>query len=595
MPPIRTDVRVRIKIDKPVRREAVARDGGLGVPGVVCPHPARQDVRTQFEGLCKRLLTDRFATLAAEGYPPPVLARMERMREHATALAEHFFGGSNLSDADMSVRHWLSETNYTEAERAKFQKHADELGPYSLLLASRPNALEPDNIFHNGKCFIKSEFYDAGPYKHARWISPVDERARAIVGPFVHEVEKQMFGLPCFVKYVKGGERVAYTLAQLYRFGAIDDGSDWTSMEVHHDEWSDLCLWLPVLHYCLRTADGYDAFMHFVFHDLIRSGEGAKTKLESRAIVASAIQTLFSGKNWTSAINGWKNFATLWTLLYEKYGIDVRKYAVLPWKLSAVHSDNLPFMFEGDDAKYSHDAHVQLTAADYASVAANVKVATNRDSRLLDFISVYVDPDVPCAVSDVLSPLARFGWVLDQYLDASNVRIEELMLAKAYSTLYSCRGTPLLEALARYVIRCLSHRCLERFFRRRNVIRWEFDQYRAAYDMRKEMKSWKYEITDTARHLVERLCGISYSDQVAAEEVLHRRDRIMPLDMIPKHWFPDTWITNHLDYVVHANKASEIDLPPLRFIDNFGSEWWAAHGEQVTGTREKGVSAADLC
>lgn len=588
VPPLNPSARLFVDCEQPVKREAVARDAGPTVPGVTPPHPARKDPRTCFEGLCKRLLLDRTKSDPDYEFKPSPYQQY-KFRRFCARVLEHLLGSTDLLDADMSVPHWLAETNYTQVERAHFQELSDELGPYALLMSDRPNANEPMGIFFDGQCFIKSEFYDSGEYKHARWICPVDERARVIIGPYVHALERVVFALPCFVKFIKGPERVPFVMAQCELYGLLRFLTDWTSMESHHTERMDLASWIVAFFYALRSTRDFESAAAFEAADIDRA-PGVRRKLTSKHVIAFYVAVLFSGKNRTSVANALLNFLTFWFIMYDRYGLDVCNYNTTDWRKDL--AGRLPHVYEGDDSMFTCPPDMAPDRGDYAAIGASVKLATADDPRLIDFISVYIDPEVPCGVGDIASPVARLGWVLDAYLDASSVRLEELMLAKGYSMLYTFRGCPILEPLARYVIRALSHRCLYRFFRKRaKVNRYEFSAYLEAWEHRKEMKTWKCEIADSTRVMVEKLCHVDVAKQLRIEAELNSRTELAPLDMFDRDMFPDSWCSNDADYVVTAATSKTVELPPLRFIDNLGEAWWEAHGDQVEGPWKSGSEA----
>lgn len=569
-----------------MRCEVVARASDIFVPGVACPHPARNCLPTQLAGLLKRIALDRSAVLFAEtGVRTELLdeERRARYRCFVRRVCRHFFPALPY-DFDVVFSHWIQETGYTHAEQLRFTEIAASLLPLHLY-TERDSQLESRGVFFKGKCFIKAEFYDSGEWKHARWICPVDERARVHEGPFVHAVEKAVYSIPCAIKFVSGSKRAAHVAKQLDET-MVHDESDWSSMEAHHTIAEVFDGPMLVYHSLMRAVADAGPWLRFVVRDTLDGGS-----LSNANLTVDGLHVLFSGKNRTSIQNFLVNFLRYWWQRLDQWGEDVTALfdRVTSVWTSVVEEPVLrPITgnFEGDDSANSRDWRKPLARRGYARDGHIVKMKTSNDIEDVDFISLSLVRGETIAVTEIQSAVARLGWVLGQYLHAREVRVQELMLAKGYSMLYTYRGCPVLEPLARYVIRCYSHRCLERFFRlRRGLNRWHFEQYHAAWLARDEMKRWPVRISDAARDAVAKLSNIPVHEQLRVEKELNHRKRPGPLDMFPEWWFPDAWLNNFLDNAKRADRPEAAHKSSVWTHQPFTDGWVARNGAHLEDPR----------
>jgi len=592
LPDIMPQVSIKVRQQPPPRVEVVARDSGAAMTEVACPHPVRGNVDTSMAAVCKRLAVDRFALLSRPG---DVIAqtkysdaRQAKFRRFVRRVAEHFFEPIEF-DHDFDVVKWLRETSYSVVEQEYFEKLFNDTPPPHFCVW-RANRGEVVGVFYRGKCFIKDEFYDADEFKHARWICPVDERSRVFVGAYVHAMEQKVFALPCFVKYVPGDIRVLHVAFQRAGLRQFDDETDWTSMESHHDVVTVLALFIVYARLLHRVAD-FRVIMDFLLRDLL-----GPQRLDGADITIKDLHILLSGKNWTSISNGLLNFLVYWFLVFDTFGIDITELyepgvdpdAPFQPKGAEHCLRPLPGNLEGDDADQNHTAEVAVDDEEYRRFGCCVKLKRSADFRDTDFISMIIDPDVPLGVVDILGYVARFGWLLGQYIHAKQIRCEELLVAKAYSMLYQNRGCPVLEALARYVLRVLPHRTLQRFFklgaRRAYLDRWHYERYLEAWQNRHKVREPAV-ITSAARDLVERASGVSVFYQLQAEEKLRNMSKLEPLDILPAHLFPDAWRMNVEDNSVRADEPRAVWREIRRRHVVYSEEWLAKHKRKFSAAR----------
>jgi len=505
-----------------------------------------------------------------------------RARRFAERVADAFIDPVAY-DADLSVKHWLGECKYTVLKKRELERLGWELGGLRFSLLRTTN-LESAGVWFEGKCFIKAEFYDSGAFKHARWICPVDERVKTLIGPYIHALEAQVFAIPCAIKKIGGSERVIHFVDQTPESGNMFTWTDWVSMESHHMLVWAWCFIRPFYERGFMNIPERELILAFRYADDYKSRKLSNTNFT--ATLCDLLGILMSGKQWTSLDNFILNFVVYWFLMSEVHGVDVvLLYAPARYNDASARgtesqntSVRIPGTVEGDDAVQTAPLGQQLSRADYVAIGANVDPIHGEHRDDGDFLSVVAVGDWGLQACDVLGFVARFGWVLDSYLKCGVQRVREIMFAKSLSLLYTNTGVPVLHALASYAIRMLCWVSLDRFFKRAKLDSHDRRRYLQAYAHKHELIAASRrpaEIAHDARLAVERLSGIVVGEQIEIENKLTARTHMAPLDMFRADLFPVAWRVNWEDNTVFQ-KDSEVHRSPVRNYNNFSEEFWEA-------------------
>lgn len=564
-------VRVTLKLTRPRQRMIVQT--ALGVQDIYAcmPAPDRSHPLSSLAGLIVRLANKR---------PAPEGAFRAYFKKEFGAWVRYWFRPVP-ADTDVTPEAWLAHRPYSQSRKDELRK------------AFRDYV--PDRAFRlcTAEAFIKAENYVA--YKFPRWICPLPDYVKYVMGGVAHAIEEQIIRLNRFIKKIPASERVAFMSGKLFSSVAqlISEG-DFSKMESQHDLFINTCMCDAFAYFTQDLHDG-PVYMRFFrglgVHDDV-TGEFAWERdptLSSKFFDLHMAFILQSGKMETSIQNALLNMS-----LYDIgnkffHNIDYRRET----------ND----VFEGDDAWTTSDLSAYLTTQHYLRMGhkRETRVSPNYDTEdhnaSGDFCSMVFEPSEGIMVTNVVVAYVGFGWASDAYSLVRPSRILELLRARAYSMLYQYDSCPILHEMASWVLRKTTHVHLDAFFRRRNKIcLYEMDQYRQAYDALRHRTTFPNRCGMLTRLLVEKMYGPTVEEQYRAESWLVADPPLQPLNLIdPRHFHAD-WIHYAQTYVV----ATSVDdlrkakvIPPVipQMFDVFGPGFDAAHGHQISGFGATGLAA----
>lgn len=565
------DVLIKLKSTRP--RPRMITQTALGVQDIYAcmPAPDRAHPLSSLAGLIVRLANKR---------PTPDSEFRRFFKREFGAWVRYWFRPVP-ADTDVTPEAWLAHRPYSQSRKDELAKSFREY--------------VPDRAFRlcTAEAFIKAENYLL--YKYPRWICPLPDYVKYIMGGVAHAIEEQIINLNRFIKKIPATDRVAFLSGKLFAGVAqlISEG-DFSKMESQHDLFINTVKSEGFDYFVERLQDGplYMRFFRGLGLHVDVTGEfpwHEEPTLNSKFFELFWAYILQSGKMETSIENALLNMS-----LYDLgnkffFGIDYRRET----------ND----VFEGDDAWTTSDLAAHLTTQHYLQMGHKRETRTNPNydteshNASGDFCSMVFEPSEGIMVTNVVVAYVGFGWASDAYCVVRPSRILELLRARAYSMIYQYDSCPILHELAAWVLRKTAHVHLGAFFTRRNKIcQYEMDQYRVAYEALKRRTTFPNRCGMLTRLLVEKMYGPTVSEQVAAEEWLKRDPPLQPLNLIDPRHFEADWMHYYQSYVFSATvddirnaKVVPPVFPACHTV--FTPGFYDAHGHQIRGFGATGQDA----
>lgn len=440
----------------------------------------------------------------------------------------------HFAKVDKSVLHfydWLLNTSYTEAQRAQlvdmferlhpgaFWLRFTEYGPrvYSglsfedlvYLLLDNPlnlsrlnRSLRRDKFLRRDMrvhSFIKAEQYPA--FKLPRAINGRVDYAKIIFGPLIKTVEKVVYLHPSFIKSIPLAERPAY-ITQLVAGPGYYCATDHTSFESSFT--MGLCLAVEYEVYCHVLNPFYAEYICKGFYSL----NVCVFKFFRLTVAAKRM----SGDMNTSLGNGVTNLITILFLYHQKYKVIITAIVI-----------------EGDDSLFRLPFNASLTTEEFASLGLITKIELhNRLSTAAFCGSVFDEVDLKNLV-DPGRILRRFGFVDNKYHNAKHSTKMGLLRAYAFSIYYQYHGCPIVESLAKYLLRVT--RGYYAKMTSINVHRFSDLDVVPASEEKMFERFPPCQIGMGSREIIHSLFKLSYDDQIWCEDYLDSLNVLQPLVM----------------------------------------------------------------
>jgi len=346
--------------------------------------------------------------------------------------------------------------------------------------------------------------------KQVRGIAGCSFSEKCYVGGAFKALEQSVYKqLPQhFLKGVSTDERAKRLIELLYKPGSQYLGLDVTSWE------SSITIDLAkecevrLVRHMIGALDS--TLCEFIVHDMTM-----KHKLRYRKFVVSGVEGRMSGDLWTSLGNGFTNLMMIKfvcrALGYDPVGV-----------------------FEGDDGLVRMDGPIP-TREMFARLGFDSKIELFNSLGEAGFCKMKFT-DNAVQVTDPIERLTKFGWTAD--IRATGNTLWNLRYTKALSLKAEFPQCPILGPFSDYIIRC----CKASGVRLRLI----YDEDRMWVAQKIEGASrWLDELSVPpldARLLVERLYGITVSEQEAVEAEFANLDTVVPVshpaitDRLPIAW-----------------------------------------------------------
>jgi hypothetical protein len=485
---------VQLDILKDIRRMTVkANEGhtvvrrpqqvslGCHLLGAKQPHPDPNHTPTIAGGIAKRL--------GANPPEPELEIRLRFKKFVKTWLMNNL--PKLPDDTDYSFENWITNTPYTQERKKELQNlWTDIIDPK-----------DPD--FSKVKAFIKDETYPS--YKYPRNICSRTDAFKCLYGPIVKQVENILFKLPNFLKKVPAEHKVQHILDHIGDADGHVHVGDATSWECHFKKWLREAAENQLMYHCLENAPEE---IRNNFRWCVRQINGEqKITFKNVRVVLETLR--MSGEMDTSLGNG---FTTLMMIefLCDYYNIE---------KCGTI-------FVEGDDNLAA--LRGTLTKEMFSKLGFMIKVEHPDSLSEASFCGLVFDVSEKIMISNPNKYLMEFGWADKKYIGSSRKRMLELLRAKSLSLKHQHHGAPILDALARYGLRCTKGITV-----REHWVRKHYGTYRSE-EVLHAMKNAKLEKLDPGpmtRALCEKLFGITVAAQIQIERYLDSLTDIIPLDI----------------------------------------------------------------
>lgn len=403
---------------------------------------------------------------------------------------------------DISFETWLDSRPYPQTRKDELRlkwELVKDTGPFWL-----------QSKLRKVKSFIKDESYSE--YKAPRFINSRVDEFKCASGPIFSAIEKVLFELPCFIKYVPVSERPSYIEKRVRRPGWIYHSTDYTSFESLFTPRFMRACEMQLYKYMVQNLPGGESWYNMVEDVLCnlpyRVGNGV--------INAEMYGTRMSGEMCTSLGNGFANaMVTMFTLSMSGCPLDT-------------------CIFEGDDGLFSSPIEIDATIP--TGLGLRIKIERSVELGDASFCGNVYDENDQVVVTDPKEALIDFGWTKRTDVNASQRRLDLLLRAKAYSLLYQYNGTPVLTSFASYVLRVTkrAETGLKKYAcEDRTLSEWERSTLIAALDA----KVKPMEPPPRTRRLVERLYHIELAEQRELEKYFDSLTKLGPIDhVIIRSW-----------------------------------------------------------
>jgi hypothetical protein len=443
------------------------------VEGFAPLSPDQGDEETQMEGAYHRLL---------RAPPRRDNAMMRRFRGFVRVWLRH-----NLdplpADTDLSFESWLEHTHYPEWRKEEIRR------AHVLVLDKKKH-------FKN-KSFIKAESYQVP--KHARWINSRDDGFKAFSGPLFHAIEKAVFKLKWFVKFIPVADRATYIKEYVDAEGSLFIATDYTSLEASLVSQMMMCAEIQLYTYMLGETS--------------RAGDipilvDALTSLQHCRASGMLVTTFarMSGDMCTSLGNGFTNLMLQFFIAKE-----------CGWDLPLVG------VVEGDDGLFRVSGPIP---ADNVFEALGMRIKLDVFDRVGDagFCQLYFSDDCSQNLRDPIKILVRTGWTMSRFMHAGERVMMELLRAKAFSLLCETPTCPIVCAYALWLVRATKgHKIADPYM---DVNSWWVDQLMRTSNLDKCIDLASAGPTLGQRLFVASKWGVGVQDQIDIEAHFNSLDDI---------------------------------------------------------------------
>lgn len=500
------DAQIKVQFNEAVKGEQpVMVSLGVHVDGACLPIPNPHNLVGVLGGLCKR---------NCRRNPPVDKPTLDKLALFVVKWLEN-----NLVPLDgklLSIRKWLAESHYPQWRK-------DELIAVALARGYDLDGYDDNNCLQkrDEECieFVKRETYPS--YKEARLINSRHDAFKVLTGPFFHAVEKELFKLKWFVKYVPVRDR-AKLIAGIFVPGSLATCTDYSSFE---------SMFLPEL-WCAVEGKLYSYMAQNCSKQLrdtianLLAGKNVMKFRSSKGRITTCLQgTRMSGDMCTSLGNGFTNLMMM-LFVAEESGVDVDGFV------------------EGDDGLFMCSG--ELCEELFAKLGATIKLE-KRELNQASFCGNIFDLQAGQNVVDPIEKMVGFGWSTSRLAIGTGKNHKALLEAKARSLAFECPGCPILSSLSKYVLRCVGKNDMRKVVNDKSLNDYE----RARLEDALHWSGPDRAVSPRTRELVSELYGVSVNEQKMIESYFDNCKELKPIptSLIDSH-IPQDW-THFWDVDVH--------------------------------------------
>lgn len=394
-------IKIRKRIFESIVRNPVSVFAGVGTVDYVLPrvdHAGATAVAGCFKRFCQVT-------------PMPDMDLIRELKEFTIARVRELL--SPLSDDEVpSFEDYLEGTTYTKREK-------DDLRKTRLEMVDKW-----EDELHMVKAFIKDETYPE--FKHARAIQGPYAVLKIRLARIYKAMEKKLFKLENFIKYVPVADRPRYLYDKLYKDDVSYMCIDFSAFESLINANIQEAVELPFYEYMSSQLNGGKAFL-----DVVRECQMGLTLAKFKWFDVVCGPRRRSGDQNTSLGNGWVNYIVL-SFVAKKCGIEIFS------------------LIEGDDSVSRVSG--KLDSGVFERLGFRVKLEYVSNLSQAGFCQMYFDEEDRCVLADPRKVIASFGWLDKRYSGARETKLRCLARAKAMSIAYQYRGCPVLDVMAHRVL-----------------------------------------------------------------------------------------------------------------------------------------------
>lgn len=328
-------------------------------------------------------------------------------------LLEHFIPLPNVPFGRDVFEQWLSFcSHYNDERKFKLRRCFDKAEQHQFHLRF---------CDYYGECFVKREFYPEP--KCLRFINSRSDTFKAVIGPYIHMIEKQVYQDIHFVK----GTRIDLLptkLVELKKWDYILE-TDYSSFESSFSWEYVQAVELPFFRYFLKNNP---LVLSIVEHAYMLNNRERVQKMFSKEFDLRLTGCRLSGELWTSLCNGYSNLMNM-LYLCETKGIDCQGF------------------IEGDDGLFGMSSP-SLTKEDFGNLGFSIKMEYVHQVQDTTFCgNTFSDTSLKLLVNP--ENIGRLFWTCTaKYLKAKSSVLASLFKSKAASLYVTGRFTPIAGHLA---------------------------------------------------------------------------------------------------------------------------------------------------
>lgn len=377
--------------------------------------------------------------------------------------------------------------------------------------------IDPDHILVC-KSFIKKEFYTE--WKEPRIINSRSDTFKAIVGPYIHAIEKLIYD-EHYIKHMKPKE-IAQKMDCMARKHKFVYETDYSSFEGSFSRFTQTHVELSLFKHCLHHYPKIVSLIEkcYTRPNILVYKRRAKCKFDGSRM---------SGDMWTSLANGFTNSCL------------VRFFAHKTRQLFG--SFNYDYIVEGDDGFICTDMPLKFDLAE--PLGFKLKCEQKYDKNDVSFCGICEFQGT--LVPDIRRILNHYGYSHGVSIVSATSRktkrarkvLKDMLHSKALSLLAQSQGIPVLQSIAQQQLKLGGH------FNPRYVDWWENE----VYDFSDVSSLKAMPITDELRSFVATRFDIPVKMQIEIEEELRTcHDACYDIDLFTMPASKDVSVTRSFRY-----------------------------------------------
>lgn len=395
---------------------------------------------------------------------------------------------------DYSVKGWLERSNYTMVRRGILEEVDNTWRDFM------PDIFRTHISAKSMLSFAKDEPHTS--FKYPRVINSRSDIFKVYFAPILTHIEHVLNRLVHFVKNVPVDERPEYLLKHVHQEGAWILGTDFTSFEASFiPELMKSCE-LQLYEYMTQMLTDTE------WIDIVTEVLTGTNVCKFRDFIVSLLAKRMSGEMCTATGNGFTNLMAI-KFCCHKAGTKSPKEVV-----------------EGDDGIISGFGP-KPTKEMFAKLGLDIKLVEYEGVTLGSFCGMVMDPYEKINITDPIEVLLSAGWTTREYRNSRPRKLLRLLKCKGYSYLYQYTGCPIIDSLARYILRVTKE---VDYLIPNSANAWQRDKIKMLFQ-KYQMKLPSKTCGILTRNLMEKQFKVTVHNQILSEVYLDGLDQVQQIDM----------------------------------------------------------------